>query len=116
MKEKQDESIESVHLPGRKNPLNFKKNDPVLLFIQKVRDESHRFAIDYSRKLALKNFKKSPLLLIDGVGEKTVRKILEVYPDIYNRKDLDTETFAKLCRIPNKTADSIIKYIKSEQN
>ena len=111
MKDKQEESVESVHLPGRKNPLNFKKNDPLLLFIQKVRDESHRFAIDYSRKLALKNFKRSPLLLLEGVGEKTVKKILEVYPDIYHRKDMDAETLAENCKIPQKTAERVTKYI-----
>ena len=113
MKDKQDESIESVHLPGRKNPLKLKKSDPVLLFIQKVRDESHRFAIDYSRKLALKNFKKSPLLLLEGVGDKTVKKVLETYPDIYQRSDLDAETLAKTCSIPQKTAQVIINYIKN---
>jgi len=111
MKDRQEESIESVHIPGRKNPLNLKKNDPVLLFIQKVRDESHRFAIDYSRKLALKNLKKSPLLDLEGVGEKTVKKILEVFPDIYNRKDLTAESLAQMCKIPFKTAESIIKFI-----
>lgn len=111
MKDRQDESIESVHLPGRKNPLKFKKNDPVLLFIQKVRDESHRFAIEYSRKLALKNFKRSPLLDIEGVGEKTVRKILEVFPDIYSRKDIDAETLSKMCKIPNKTAEYVVEYL-----
>ncbi|PLX66736.1 MAG: hypothetical protein C0603_11075 [Denitrovibrio sp.] len=113
MKDQQDESIESVHIPGRKNPLNLKKNDPVLLFIQKVRDESHRFAIEYSRKLALKNFKKSPLLSIEGVGEKTVRKILEVYPDIYTREDLSAEIISKMCKIPYKTASYILEFVNS---
>ena len=115
MKDKQEESIESVHIPGRKNPLNLKKNDPVLLFIQKVRDESHRFAIDYSRKLALKNFKRSPLLDIEGVGEKTVKKILEVLPDIHDRSDLTTEELARLCSIPLNTARNVAAYLSSKK-
>ncbi|ADD69094.1 excinuclease ABC, C subunit [Denitrovibrio acetiphilus DSM 12809] len=114
MKDKQEQSIESVHIPGRKNPLNLKKNDPLLLFIQKVRDESHRFAIDYSRKLALKNFKKSPLLMLEGVGEKTVRKVLEVFPDIYERKDLTAKDISEYCSIPEKTAAVIELFIKSQ--
>lgn len=115
MKDKQEDSIESVHIPGRKNPLNLKKNDPVLLFIQKVRDESHRFAIDYSRKLALKNFKRSPLLDIEGVGEKTVKKILEVLPDIHNRSDLTSEEIATLCSIPLNTAKNIAVFLSSKK-
>lgn len=111
LKDEGEQSVESVHLPGRKNPLNFKKNNPVLLFIQKLRDESHRFAIDYSRKIALKNFKRSPLLHINGVGEKTVRKILEVYPNIYREKDLTAEKLADDCRIPLKTAGLVVQYI-----
>jgi excinuclease ABC subunit C len=115
MKDKQEDSIESVHIPGRKNPLNLKKNDPVLLFIQKVRDESHRFAIDYSRKLALKNFKRSPLLDIEGVGEKTVKKILEVLPDIHDRNDLTAEEIATLCSIPLNTARNIALFLSSKK-
>lgn len=114
MKDKQEESIESVHVPGRKNPLNLKKNDPVLLFIQKLRDESHRFAIDFSRKLALKNFKRSPLLDIEGVGEKTVKRVLEVMPDIHERKDITAQEISSLCSIPMKTAENIASYLKSK--
>jgi excinuclease ABC subunit C len=113
MKDQQEESIESIHLPGRKNPLNLKKNSPVLLFVQKVRDESHRFAIDYSRKLALKNFKKSPLLDIKGMGEKSLKKVLEFYPDIYSRKDLTAEELSSNCKIPHTLAESIIEFIKT---
>lgn len=115
MKDTQEDSIESIHMPGRKNPLNFKKNDPLLLFIQKVRDESHRFAIDYSRKLALKNFKKSPLLSLDGVGEKTVKKLLEVFPDVYHRRDLTAEMVSEMCRIPVKTAGLIVQFINKNK-
>jgi excinuclease ABC subunit C len=111
-KNSSDESIESIHLPNRKNPLKFKRNDPLLLFIQKMRDESHRFAIEYSRKLALKNFRKSPLLSVEGVGEKTLKKILEVYPDIYTRNDINAEILSKMCGIPHVSAANVIEFIE----
>ncbi|MGE4317659.1 MAG: excinuclease ABC subunit UvrC [Deferribacterales bacterium] len=114
MKDAQDESIESIHIPNRKNPLNLKKNNPVLLFVQKIRDESHRFAITYSRSLALKNFKRSPLLDIDGVGEKTVKKILENFPDIYS-SNISAEELSKICRISGKLAETILSKVKSGQ-
>jgi len=113
LKDKQEESIESIHLPGRKNPLNLKKNSPVLLFVQKVRDESHRFAIEYSRKLALKNFKKSPLLEISGMGEKSLKKLLEAFPDIYNQKGLTAEEISEKSGIPLPLATKVVNFVKT---
>jgi excinuclease ABC subunit C len=113
MKDRQEDSIESIHLPGRKNPLNLKKNSPVLLFVQKIRDEAHRFAITYSRKLALKDFKKSPMLGIAGMGEKSLKKILETYPDIYNEKNLTPEDIASVCKIPLPLAEKVVLFVKS---
>ncbi len=45
------ETHDKIYLPGRKNPLPLRQNHPVLLFLQRVRDEAHRFAITYQRKL-----------------------------------------------------------------
>lgn len=112
LKDSQDESIESIHLPNRKNAVKFKKNSPVLLFVQRVRDEAHRFAITYSRKIALKDFKKPPLLDIEGVGQKTVKKILEAFPDIANERELTAELIAKKAEIPLKTAMAVIRYFE----
>jgi excinuclease ABC subunit C len=113
MKDRQEDSIESIHLPGRKNALNLKKNSPVLLFVQKIRDESHRFAITYSRKLALKDFKKSPMLDISGMGEKSLKKILETYPDIYNEKTLTPLELSETCKIPITLAEKVVVFIKN---
>lgn len=83
-----ENTIEQIHIPNRKNPVIMKKNDPLLHFIQHLRDESHRFAITYSRSLALKNITKSPLLQIEGMGEKRLKQLLTAIPDIHTRKDL----------------------------
>jgi len=112
MKDRQEDSIESIHLPGRKNALNLKKNNPILLFVQKIRDEAHRFAITYSRKIALKDFKKSPLLDIEGMGEKSLKKILEVYPDIHNEKTLTPQELSSMCKIPLPLAEKVVDFIK----
>lgn len=112
LKDTQEESIESIHLPGRKNPVKLKKNSPVLLFVQRVRDEAHRSAITYSRKIALKDFKKSPLLELKGIGQKTVKKVLEAFPDIANERGLTAELLAEKAQIPKKTAEDIVGYFE----
>lgn len=77
-----EQSVEHIFIPNRKNPLNFKKGDPFLLFVQKLRDEAHRFVIEYSRNLALKSLISSNLLTFKGIGKKRARKILTAYPDL----------------------------------
>jgi excinuclease ABC subunit C len=47
---------ERVYKPGQKNPIVLKENTPVLHLLQRVRDEAHRFAITYHKKLRAKEF------------------------------------------------------------
>ncbi|BAI81303.1 excinuclease ABC, C subunit [Deferribacter desulfuricans SSM1] len=108
-------SKEEVYIPGRKNPINFKKDDPVLLLIQKLRDEAHRFAIEYQRKLALKDLTSSPLLQIKGVGEKTIKKVLKEFPDIYTNSNITSEELSKKCKISKKVAEDIVNFLRTFQ-
>lgn len=48
------ESTDKMYLPGRKNPLPLRRGDPVLLLLQRIRDEAHRFAITATRKRVVK--------------------------------------------------------------
>lgn len=45
---------ERVYLPGQKNPITFVENSPLLHLLQRIRDEAHRFAVSYHRKLRSK--------------------------------------------------------------
>jgi excinuclease ABC subunit C len=105
-------SIEEVHEPMRKNPLKFKKNDPVLLFLQKMRDEAHRFAITYSRHLSLNKRKLSPLLEIAGIGVARAKKLLTEIPDIYTRADLTAEMIRDTCKLPVSVAEAVLMVVK----
>lgn len=106
-----DISIEEIHAPGRKNPLKFKKNDSVMLFFQKMRDEAHRFAITYSRSLSLKKRKVSPLLEIPGMGAKRAKAVLMAIPDLYYRANLTAEYIKETAKIPLEQAEGIIKFL-----
>lgn len=48
-KPREGEATDKIYLPGRKNPLPLRKGDPVLLYLQRIRDEAHRFAITHQR-------------------------------------------------------------------
>jgi excinuclease ABC subunit C len=77
-KEKQDK----IYLPGRKNPVLLRPDNPVLLLMMRIRDEAHRRAISYHRSLRLKNLTESQLDLIPGIGDKRKRLLLKHFKDI----------------------------------
>lgn len=111
-----ENTIEQIHLSNRKNPVIMKKNDPLLHFIQHLRDESHRFAITYSRSLALKNITKSPLLQIEGMGEKRLKQLLTAIPDIHTRKDLTVNIIKDYGKIPEELAEKVLKFLEKEKS
>lgn len=61
---------DEILLPGKKQPVYFRENSPSRFLLQRIRDESHRFAISYHRKLRDKSSLSSPLELISGIGVK----------------------------------------------
>ena len=105
-------SIESIHIYGRANPLKLKRNDKLLLFVQKLRDEAHRFVITYSRNLALKQLTASPLLKVKGLGKQRLKKLLTEFPDIHSNKDITPELISEKTKIPKNIAEEIVNYLQ----
>lgn len=71
-----DAGKEEFHRTG-KRPFALKHNDPVLYFVQRLRDEAHRFAIGTHRAKRAKSQLANPLDEIDGVGPKRKRALLQ---------------------------------------
>ena len=69
-------SDERVFLPGRKNPVVLRQNSAPLLLLARIRDEAHRFAITYHKKLRGKAALASQLEEIPGVGPKRRKALL----------------------------------------
>ncbi len=74
MREEAGEMQDKIYLPGRANPVNMGMQSDLLLFLQKIRDEVHRFAIRYQRRVRIKRAVGSKLDGITGVGAK--RKVM----------------------------------------
>ncbi len=68
-----------VYLPGRKNPLNLPAHDPALHLLMRLRDEAHRFALEYHRLLRHKALTRSVLEEVPGVGPKRRRRLLRAF-------------------------------------
>ncbi len=68
--EKKGETRDKIYKPARANPIGFGREQELLLFLQRVRDEAHRFAIAYHRRRRSQNSLQSVLDTIAGVGPK----------------------------------------------
>ena len=69
---KRNSGNEKIYFPSEKNcnPIILSKTDPTLYFIQRLRDEAHRFAISAQRKKSKKSLLRSSLDEIHGIGPK----------------------------------------------
>jgi len=104
----------------RERPLQENKMRPGLLLLRSCRDEAHRFAITYHRKLRQKENLRSLLDNIHGVGVKTRIKLLNRYGSISIIAKQSSETLARQLRMNPKLASRIIsncrKYITNESD
>jgi excinuclease ABC subunit C len=72
-----DAGREHFHIPGRDKPLLLESRDPVLYFVQRLRDEAHRFAIGAHRSKRSKALGVNPLDEIAGIGPTRKRALLK---------------------------------------
>jgi excinuclease ABC subunit C len=72
-----DAGREHFHIPGRPQPLMLEPRDPVLYFVQRLRDEAHRFAIGTHRAKRSKAIGINPLDEIEGIGPTRKRALLQ---------------------------------------
>src|SRR5262245_26282147 len=78
------EKDERIFLPGRKNPIVLRANSPATHLVQRIRDEAHRFAINFHRKLRGKALMASLLDQISGIGEIKRARLLKQYGSLAN--------------------------------
>lgn len=102
--------LEEVYFPNDSMPILLNKKSYYLKLLQQIRNEAHRFAINYHKDLRSKNFLKSGIESITGIGEKTRLKLINKFGSIAgikkaNKKDLEDTIGQK------KTVD-ILRYLE----
>ncbi len=94
--------------------LQLPKNSKVLHLLQRIRDEAHRFAISYHRKLRQKGMRASFLDEITGIGPKRKKALLRHFKSVQAIRQAGVEGLLKVKCIDKKTAEMIIKHLKSK--
>ena len=78
------------------------------LFLKSIRDEAHRFAIGYHRKLREKGLLQSPLEKIPGIGKKRRLELLRVFGSIENIRNATIDELTKLKGFNKKVAENLL--------
>jgi len=87
--------------------IKFKKNDPILFFLQRLRDEAHRFAISTHRSKRRKNLSKSLLDQISGIGRGRKRALLNHFGSAKSVESASFEDLKSVEGIEEKVAKKI---------
>jgi excinuclease ABC subunit C len=110
--EKRGENRDKLYVPGRKNPILLEPNDPILLFLMRVRDEVHRRAILYHRSLRKKAFTVSDLDRIPGIGKMRKRQLLTHFRGINAIAQAGPEELAAVPGISSRLAGEINRFFQ----
>ncbi|NMM47153.1 excinuclease ABC subunit UvrC [Marinigracilibium pacificum] len=100
--------LEEIYVPEDSYPILISKKSPALKLLQHLRDEAHRFAITFHRKVRSKNTIKTSLSDIPGLGDKSIDKLLQHFGSVKNIKGADKEELAKI--VGDSKATEIISY------
>lgn len=98
--------LEEIYFPEDEIPLHIHKKSPALRLLQQVRNEAHRFAIEFHRKKRDKKTIHSQLEDIEGIGQSTITKLLQEFKTISKIKDASREEISK---VVGKSKADIIK-------
>jgi excinuclease ABC subunit C len=100
-----DAGRETLFMPDRE-AIKLEPRDPVLYFIQRLRDEAHRFVIGSHRKLRKKDIREAGLQEIPGIGPSRKRALLHHFGTL---KEIERASVADLGKVPGVSAESARK-------
>ncbi len=108
--------FEYIFLPERKAPVILPKDSPALRLLQRIRDESHRFALGYHRKLRGKRLKESALDWIKGIGLMKKQALLKYFGSVEELSRAKIEEIGKVPGITRRDAERIYGFFHDEQS
>ena len=107
------EKNEEIYLPGNSTPLILPRRSDALRLLQRVRDETHRFATSKNQKLRTKENTQSPLLQIPNIGEKRALLLQKEFTTLENLCNQEESKVAQLLHIKADEATNILLNAKN---
>lgn len=104
-----EKSAERIFLPGRKNPVLLRQNSKSLLLLAAVRNEAHRFAIGYHRKLRSKEGITSGIDALPGIGPKRRTALLTHFGSLQSLQKASTEEILAVPGFTRTIAETVYR-------
>ena len=99
--------FEEVFLPGRSAPIEVPRGSEALYLLQRIRDESHRFAITYHRQLRNKRMTRSVLDDIPGLGDARRKRLIKEFGGVRKIQQASLDELLALSWLPNSVGVSV---------
>jgi len=112
-KEKEEEG-EKLYTPGRKNPILLTPHNPILLYLMRIRDESHRYGVSFHRKLRNQSTLSSELDAISGIGPRKKQQLLKTLGSLTRIKQAPEEKLVQVPGIGPELAREIHRYFHQD--
>lgn len=107
---------EEVFREGESEPVILPRESQSLFLIQRIRDEAHRFAITYHRRLRSKRNLVSVLDHIEGIGPKRRQILYEHYGDIERIKQASAEDMSSLDGMNRPAAEAVYNFFQAQKD
>jgi excinuclease ABC subunit C len=99
--------FEEVYLPDRADPVRIPRDSEALFLLQQVRDEAHRFAITYHRKLRARSAVQSVLDDVPGLGPTRRARLLREYGSVKRLRELSEAELVAISWLPDGVARAL---------
>lgn len=109
-----DDHGEKLYRPGRKNPILLPSHNPVLLYLMRIRDESHRFGVTFHRKLRNKKTLSSMLDAIPGIGPGRKKNLLRQIGSLKKIGDASIDELNQVDGIGRELAEQIHRFFNQD--
>lgn len=106
--------FEEVYVPGTPDPVRIPRDSEALYLLQQVRDEAHRFAITYHRKLRDRKMTKSVLDEVPGLGPTRRTRLLKEFGSVKRLREQSVEDLRALGWLPDRVADALFERLHGE--
>ncbi len=101
---------EVVFQPGVSEPMIFPRRDPALMLLQRMRDEAHRFAIEYNRQRRGKKITASALDGIEGIGPRRKQALLQHFSSVARIRQASQEELEQVPGMNRTAAEKVYRH------
>jgi excinuclease ABC subunit C len=102
---------EEVFVPGRSDPLRLDRRDRSLHLLQRLRNEAHRFAVSYNRKLRTRRTLRSDLGDIPGIGPQRQQALLTRFGSVKGVREASADEISRVPGFSEVLAARILTYL-----